>query len=86
MIGDKISDMEASYSSGIRKNYLITKNIVDSILKNDNKIKLIFAGSSQMFKKTNGIVNEKSKFIIYKQDFLNASEPIRKGIHHFRSN
>tara|TARA_B110000971_G_scaffold221337_1_gene268054 strand:- start:5740 stop:6639 length:900 start_codon:yes stop_codon:yes gene_type:complete len=59
----KIQLKSMKYRLFYKENYLITRNIVDSILKNDNKVKLIFAGSSQMFKKTNGIVNEKSKFM-----------------------
>ena len=31
------------------KNLLITKNIINSIIKTDNKIKFIFAGSSLIF-------------------------------------
>lgn len=45
-----------------KKNLLITKNLIDSIIKNDKKIKFIFAGSSLMFKKTKGVVNENSRF------------------------
>ena len=44
------------------KNLLITKNIINSIIKTDNKIKFIFAGSSLMFSKKKGKVNENSKF------------------------
>ena len=45
-----------------KNNFLITKNLVKSIIENDKKIKFMSAGSSQMFKKTNGIVNENAKF------------------------
>ena len=46
-----------------KENLLITKNIVNSIIENNKKIKFIFCGSSQMFKKKKGIVNENSIFM-----------------------
>ena len=45
-----------------KKNLLITKNLINSIIKNDKKIKFIFAGSSLMFEKTKGVANESSRF------------------------
>lgn len=42
------------------KNISITKNLINSIINDNKKIKFIFAGSSLMFKKTKGIVNEGS--------------------------
>jgi len=45
-----------------RQNFLMTQNLIDSIIKYNKKIKFIFAGSSQMFMKKKGIVDENSKF------------------------
>ena len=45
-----------------KKNYLITLNLINSLINVDKKIKFIFAGSSQMFLKKKGIVDENSKF------------------------
>ena len=44
-------------------NYNISKNLIDSIILLNKKIKFIFANSSQIFGAKSGIVNEKSKFI-----------------------
>ena len=44
------------------KNFLITKNLLDSIIRYNNKIKFLFAGSSQMFGNKKGVVSEKAKF------------------------
>jgi GDP-D-mannose dehydratase len=44
-------------------NYNISKNLIDSIILLNKKIKFIFANSSQIFGNKSGIVNEKSKFI-----------------------
>jgi GDP-D-mannose dehydratase len=44
-------------------NYNISKNLIDSIILLNKKIKFIFANSSQIFGTKNGIVNEKSRFI-----------------------
>jgi GDP-D-mannose dehydratase len=44
-------------------NYNISKNLIDSIILLNKKIKFIFANSSQIFGTKSGIVNEKSKFI-----------------------
>ena len=57
-----INNKNMNHSIFYKKNLLMTKYLVKSIIENDKKIKFIFAGSSQMFKKTNGIVNENSKF------------------------
>jgi GDP-D-mannose dehydratase len=45
-----------------KKNFLMTKNLLNSIVKINNRIKFIFAGSSQMFGNKRGVVNEKNKF------------------------
>ena len=51
------------YNKMYNQNVQMSKNLLDVIIKNNLKTKLIFAGSSQMFKKEkNKIVNEKSKF------------------------
>jgi GDP-D-mannose dehydratase len=44
-------------------NYNISKNLIDSIILFNKKIKFIFANSSQIYGAKSGIVNEKSKFI-----------------------
>jgi len=46
-----------------KKNFLMTKNLINSIIANDKKIKFIFSGSSQMFMKKKGIVDENSRFM-----------------------
>ena len=45
-----------------KKNFLMTKNLIDSIVASDRKLKFIFLGSSQMFMKKTGIVDENSRF------------------------
>lgn len=52
-----------NYKIHYKENFLMTKNIVNSIIKNNKKIKFIFSGSSQMFMKKVGIVNENSRFM-----------------------
>jgi GDPmannose 4,6-dehydratase len=52
-----------NYRIHYEENFLMTKNIVNSIIKNNKKIKFIFSGSSQMFMKKIGIVNENSRFM-----------------------
>ena len=44
-------------------NYNISKNLIDSIILFNKKIKFIFANSSQIYGAKSGVVNEKSKFI-----------------------
>ena len=67
-----------------KKNLLITKNLINSIIKNDKKIKFIFAGSSLMFEKTKGVANESSRFKAncyyskYKIDAYNYIEKMKK--------
>ncbi len=67
-----------------KKNLLITKNLINSIIKNDKKIKFIFAGSSLMFEKTKGVANENSRFKAncyyskYKIDAYNYIEKMKK--------
>ena len=56
------SNKKMGYELFYKKNLQITKNLINSILENDKKIKFIFAGSSQMFKKSLKIADEKSKF------------------------
>ena len=46
-----------------KKNFLMTKNLIDSVVASDKKIKFIFSGSSQMFMKKTGIVDENSRFM-----------------------
>ena len=50
-----------NYNFDYKYNFLITKNILMVIKNYDRKIRFIFAGSSQMFQKKTGIVNEKSR-------------------------
>jgi len=67
-----------------KKNLLITKNLINSIIKNNKKIKFIFAGSSLMFEKTKGVANESSRFKAncyyskYKIDAYNYIEKMKK--------
>ena len=51
------------YKIFYKRNFLMTTNLIDSVIKNNKKIKFIFAGSSQMFMKQTGVVNESSRFI-----------------------
>ena len=46
-----------------KKNFLMTKNLIDSVVASDKKIKFIFSGSSQMFMKKKGIVDENSRLM-----------------------
>ena len=57
-----INNKKMKHKIFYKNNLLITINLIKSIIENDKKIKFIFAGSSQMFKKTNGVANENSKF------------------------
>ncbi len=57
-----INNKKMGYDLFYKKNFKITKNLINSILENDKKIKFIFAGSSQMFKNSLKIANENSKF------------------------
>jgi GDP-D-mannose dehydratase len=50
------------YQIHYHDNYLMLKNILQSVSSFNPKIKILFAGSSQMFKKKTGIITEKSKF------------------------
>ena len=52
---------ESSYKQFYKKNLLATKNIFYSTFKANKDAKFIYCNSSQIFKKKNGIVNEKSK-------------------------
>ena len=60
------------------------KNLNNSIIKNNKKIKFIFAGSSLMFEKTKGVANESSRFKAncyyskYKIDAYNYIEKMKK--------
>ena len=53
---------KTKYNIFYKNNLLMTKNLIHSLIENDVGIKFIFAGSSLMFSKTSGIVNENSKF------------------------
>ncbi len=50
------------FKTHYKKNFLMTKNLLNAVVFLDKRIKFIFAGSSQMFRKKIGIVNEKSTF------------------------
>ena len=70
-----------NYNSDYKNNLLMTKNLILLIINNDKKIKFIFAGSSLMFKKREGIVNEKSKFgatCLYSRYKINSHKLIIK--------
>jgi nucleoside-diphosphate-sugar epimerase len=55
---------QSGYNKFFKQNIIATKNIVDVSYESNNKIRFIFANSSQIFKKKNGIVNEFSKYKI----------------------
>ena len=57
---------EFSYKKFYKDNIMGSKNLFNSSHKYNPKIKFIFANSSQIFKKKNGIVNENSETIIAK--------------------
>lgn len=67
-----------------KKNFLMTKNLLNSIVKINDKIKFIFAGSSQMFGDKKGVASEKSQFkgnchySNYKIDSYNLIQKLRK--------
>ncbi len=78
-----------NYNSDYRNNLLMTKNLILAIINNDKKIKFIFAGSSLMFKKKKGIVNEKSKFeatCLYSKYKINSHKLIIKYRKKYRLN
>ena len=55
---------QKSYKTFYKENMEITKNIFYSTFNNNIKAKFIFCSSSQIFKKKNGLVNERSKTIV----------------------
>jgi GDPmannose 4,6-dehydratase len=55
---------EDNYKVFFKENFLSTKNIFNSTFEANKKAKFIFCSSSQIFKKKNGIVTEKSQNII----------------------
>ena len=55
---------ENGYKIFFEQNFLATKNIFDATFKSNLKAKFIFCSSSQIFKKKNGTVKEKSNFFI----------------------
>jgi len=67
-----------------KKNLIMTKNLLNSIVKINDKIKFIFAGSSQMFGNKKGVASEKSQFkgnchySNYKIDSYNLIQKLRK--------
>ena len=56
------NNKKLSYEFDYKDNLLMTKNLLNGIKNYNKKIKFIFAGTSQMFQKKGGVVNEKSKF------------------------
>ena len=72
------------FQTHYKKNFLMTKNLLDSIIKINYKIKFIFAGSSQMFGNKIGVASEKNKFqgncyySNYKIDSYNLIQKFRK--------
>jgi len=72
------------FQTHYKKNFLMTKNLLDSIIKINYKIKFIFAGSSQMFGNKRGVASEKNKFkgncyySNYKIDSYNLIQKFRK--------
>ena len=73
-----------NFQTHYKKNFLMTKNLLDSIIKINYKIKFIFAGSSQMFGNKRGVVSEKNQFkgnchySNYKIDSYNLIQKFRK--------
>lgn len=55
---------ENSYKTFFEDNYRATSNLFNSTFQANQKVKFIFCSSSQIFKKKNGIVTEKSQKII----------------------
>ncbi len=59
-------------------NFYFSKTLIESSIKNNLKIKFIFANSSQIFHQKNKIVNEKNKFLVsnkynkFRIDILNV--------------
>ena len=51
-----------NYNLDYRNNFLMTKNLILALKNYNKKIRFIFAGSSLMFEKKNGVVTEKSRF------------------------
>ena len=72
------------FQTHYKKNFLMTKNLLNSIIKHNSEIKFIFAGSSQMYGNKRGVVNEKDKFkgnchySNYKIDSYNLIQKYRK--------
>lgn len=56
------NNKKLSFNIHYKNNLLMTKNLLKAMIFLNKKIKFIFAGSSQMFKKKTGIVNERSIF------------------------
>ena len=54
---------EKNYKVFFKENFVATKNIFNSTFEANKKARFIFCSSSQIFKKKNGVVNEKSKTI-----------------------
>jgi len=52
---------QKNYNLFYKKNFIATKNIFLSTFQSNINAKFIFCSSSQIFKKKNGVVNEKSK-------------------------
>tara|TARA_B100001063_G_C16624664_1_gene482542 strand:- start:12 stop:908 length:897 start_codon:yes stop_codon:yes gene_type:complete len=77
-------DKKLKFQTHYKKNFLMTKNLLDSVVKINNKIKFIFAGSSQMFGNKRGVASEKNKFkgncyySNYKIDSYNLIQKFRK--------
>jgi len=55
---------EKNYKIFFRDNFFATKNVFHSTFEANQKAKFIFCSSSQIFKKKDGVVNEKSKTFI----------------------
>ncbi len=72
------------FQTHYKKNFLMTKNLLHSIIKYNREIKFIFAGSSQMYGNKKGVVSEKDKFkgnchySNYKIDSYNLIQKYRK--------
>ena len=75
------NNKKQNYNLDYKNNFLMTKNLILAITNNEQKIKFIFAGSSLMFKKKTGIVNETSQFEVtslYSKYKINAHKLIMK--------
>jgi len=68
-----IKKSNLSYEKYYRQNYIITKNLIESIIEINRDIQFIFAGSSQMFKsnKKNNLITINSQYQKSNSHYIN---------------